>query len=77
MLGMMVEGQTNLDFTKETSVEQMIGQMKLSNAELKLYRAEKGYKEERNVELFKMMEAGALISKDGALFKTLDELKKQ
>lgn len=73
MRGLIVAGNSNLDFTKEQSPEQMLGQMKMSAAELKLYRAEKKYPADREAELFRMLEGGCLISKEGALYKTLEE----
>jgi hypothetical protein len=75
MLGMIVEGESNIDFTKETSLDQMMGQMKLSGARLKLYQAEKAYSPNREDELFKMLESGCLISKEGTMFKTLEQLR--
>jgi hypothetical protein len=75
MLGMIVEGESNIDFTKETSPDQMMGQMKLSGARLKLYQAEKAYSPNREDELFKMLESGCLISKEGTMFKTLEQLR--
>ncbi|MEM8908753.1 MAG: DUF6495 family protein [Bacteroidota bacterium] len=73
MRGIMVEGHSNIDFTKNHSPEQMIGQMKMSQAELKLYRAEKRYSKAREQELFQMLETGCLISK-GELFKILADM---
>lgn len=74
MLGVRVEGDSRIDFTRDESPEQMAGQMMLSGAKLKLYRAEKVYQKERKQELFDLMENGALISRDGAMYKTLQEL---
>ncbi len=76
MRGLLVEGETNLDFTKEQSPEQMIGQMKMSEASLKLYRAEKKYGKDRELELFQMMETGCLIS-DGTLYKLLESMDQE
>ncbi|MEM9824356.1 MAG: DUF6495 family protein [Bacteroidota bacterium] len=76
MRGMMVEGRSNIDFTKDQSPEQMLGQIKLSNAQVKVYRAEKKYKEGREKELFQMMETGCLISKEGEIFKLLEGFDK-
>lgn len=75
MLGLKVEGDTQLDFTQNHSPEQMMQMVQLSGAKLQLYRGEKEYKQEREQELFNMMENGARISKDGALYKTLESLK--
>ena len=74
MLGIRVEGSSNLDFTKNESPELMLAQMKLSEASLQLYRGEKAYEGPREHELFRMLESGALISRDGAMYKLLEGL---
>ncbi len=76
VLGLVVEGETLLDFTQNQSPEQMLQQMQLSGASLKMYEGERAYRKLREMELFELMENGALISKDGALFKTVEQLKK-
>ena len=75
MNGLLVEGKTSFDFTQEQSSQQMLQQIQLAGARLKLYTAEKAYSRGRDMEIFEMMENGALISKDGSLFKTLEGLK--
>ncbi|MCB0585436.1 MAG: hypothetical protein KDD06_08945 [Phaeodactylibacter sp.] len=75
MNGLLVDGQTSFDFTLEQSPQQMLQQIQLTGARLKLYTAEKAYSRGRNMEIFEMMENGALISRDGSLFKTLEGLK--
>jgi hypothetical protein len=75
LLGLRVEGNTELDFTSELPPQEMIRQLQNSDASLKLYAAEKAYKPERRQELFRMMESGALISKDGAMYKLLEGLR--
>ena len=75
MLGILIEGNTSFNLTQDLSPEQMIQQIHLTGAKVKLYSAEKAYDKERPVEIFDWMERGALISKDGHLFKTLDALK--
>lgn len=74
MVGLMVAGETSIDFSKDMPAEEMIQALKQSNAEVKLYRAEKNYKPNRKAELFKMLESGCLITNDN-LFKTLIRLK--
>ncbi len=75
VLGLVVEGETLLDFTQNQSPEQMLQQMQLSGASLKMYEGERSYRKQRELELFELMEKGALISKDGALYKTVDQLR--
>ena len=74
MMGLFVEGNIEVDFRGNHSSEKLMELIK-NKASLKLYSAEKTYKGDRLQELFKMMENGCLISKDGALFKTLSALK--
>ena len=74
MLGLFVEGHSNLDFTKPTDPKLMIEQLKKSSAQLKLYQAEKQFSKQREMELFEMMENGCMISK-GDLFHTLQQLR--
>ena len=76
MLGLEVKGETELDFTKTTDPAEMNRQIHTSGAKASVYRAEKQYKGDRKMELFKMMESGCLIAK-GVLFQALDELTKQ
>ena len=75
MIGLLIEGNTQLDLTQNLAPEQMISMLQLSGAELKMYSGERAYQKEREVELFELMEQGALISRDGHLFKTLQGLK--
>lgn len=74
MIGIVIEGQSSLDFRQNLDPQQMMTQLSLSGAQLKLFKGEKTYKKERNIELFDLMEQGALISRDGHLFKTLSQL---
>jgi len=75
MLGLLVDGKTEFDFTKNLSPEQMIGNLQLSGAKLKMYRGERTYKRDRKLEIFDLMQQGALISKKGEMFHTLQNLK--
>ncbi len=72
---MLVEGNTSFDLTSNLNPQQMMQQLQISGAKLKLYTAEKKYDGDRKKEIFGWMERGALISKDGMLFKTLSNLK--
>ena len=75
LIGVSVEGAKDIDFTIDQSPDEMITQFKNSDAQLKLYQAEKSYKGNREKELFSMLEAGCVIS-NGELFTTLEGLKK-
>jgi len=75
LMGIAVSPDAGVDFTKDLSPQDMIKILKESSSEIQIYTAEKGYNDNREKELFQMMESGCLISKDGYLFKTLDQLK--
>ncbi len=75
MLGLIIEGETLVDFTQNQDPMQMLQQMQLSGAKLKMYQGEKEYKKQREIELFELLEQGAFISKDGALYKTVEKLR--
>lgn len=75
MIGILIDGPSQLDFTQqEVSPQEMMMQLQRSNARLKMYQGEKQYQKAREEELFELMENGAMISKDGAMFKTLTSL---
>lgn len=74
LLGLVVDGASDLDFSQNMAPEQMMTILQSSGAQLKLYQAEKPYKKEREVELFEMMESGCLISK-GELYQILQGLR--
>lgn len=75
LLGLRIEGESTIDFTKNQAPAEMLQLLQASKAKLQLYEGEKAYSKERALELFGMMENGALISKDGNLYKMLNGLK--
>lgn len=75
MMGIQAQGSSELDFTKNESPGQMMDQIQKAGAKLQLYSGEKAYQPNREQELFRMMESGALISKDGEMYHTLAGLK--
>ena len=76
LIGVEVVGVNTIDFTQKQAAPEMFAQFRLAPAgSLKMYSAEKGYKENnRSQELFRMMESGSLIS-DGQLFRLLKDMK--
>ncbi len=76
MNGILLEGESDLDLRQNIAPEQMLQLMRKSGAKLKMFSGEKTYQPSREEEIFKLMEQGALISKDGALYLALEELKK-
>ncbi len=75
LIGIAVSPNAGVDFTKDLSSQDMMKILKESSQEIQIYTAEKDYNDNREKELFQMMESGCLISKDGYLFKTLVQLK--
>lgn len=74
MVGITVEGKSDIDFSKEIDAEKMLHQINNSKASLKLMAANKKYKKTKELEIFDMMQWGCLIS-DGKLFQTLNAMK--
>lgn len=74
LLGLMVEGETEVDFTGDQSAGDMLGILQKSGASLKMYSAEKAYGGSREQELFRMLEQGCLISKEGEMYKLLNSV---
>ena len=74
MRGIRVEGETDLDFTQTADPATMAVQLQSSQAKLQMYTGERAYRNGRTKEAFELMQQGALISKDGALFKALGAL---
>lgn len=75
MYGLIAEGVTDLDFTSQDQPAVMMDKMKKSGANLKVYTAEKVYKDGKRLEeIFRMLEGGSKISPDGAMFKLLKGL---
>ena len=76
LMGLKVEGESDLDFTHDISPEEMMVKLQSSDAKLQMYSANKKYKDDdRLQEIFQMMQWGSLIS-DGKLFHLLQTLKK-
>ncbi len=67
MVGMKIDAQSDIDFTKPEDVEKA---MKQPPGDIEVYSASRDYKSEREQELFSMTENGARIT-DGKLFKAL------
>lgn len=77
MLGILVEGKSDLDLSKDDSPADMMQKLQTSEAALKVFSGEKKYKKEKALEIFELMQEGALISHDGNMFKLLSQLVQQ
>ncbi len=75
MNGLLIEGETTLDFTQNLPPDRMLQMLNVSGAALKFFSGERAYRKSREEDLFELMENGALISKDGNLYQTLESLK--
>ncbi len=75
MVGLKIEGETELDLTQNQAPETMMQLLRLSGAQLKLLHGTKTYQKERELELFHLMESGARISRDKRLFQLLKDLR--
>lgn len=75
MNGIRVEGQTAIDFTRDQDATTLIQLFQLSAGKLKIFTAEKGYKKDRLLEIFDLMQSGAQILKNDRLFNTIEQLK--
>ena len=73
LVGLQVEGESDLDFRKNMTPDQMISALQQSDAKLQIYQAEKSYTKAREIEVFNMMESGCLIAQ-GDLYRTLVDL---
>lgn len=72
LIGIKVIGADRIDFTQQQTAEEMLGKFRVApNGSVKMFTAEKGYKNgDRPQELFKMMQDGCLIAQ-GELFESL------
>jgi len=75
MVGLMIKGETDLDFRKNESPEDMLIQLRVKGAGVQLFSGSKPFKFTKEKEIFLLMEEGALISKDPSLFNSLSGLK--
>lgn len=73
--GLIMEGTAEIDLMSDLAPELMMSKLHGADVKLQVYTAEKGYKPDRETELFRMLEAGALISKDGQLFHVIEKYK--
>lgn len=71
--GLRINGDSPVDFATDATFEAIVRQMDAAGAQLQIYSAQKSYHPNREQELFDMLEAGARISRDGALFKAIGE----
>ena len=77
MNGLRIEGETEVDLRTNIPPQELMQQVHEAGAKMQIYSAEKAYKPDREQELFRMLEGGAQISRDGMLFKAIEEFKKQ
>lgn len=73
LIGLMVDGDSNIDFSQMESPQMMAQQIAASSAQLKMYAAEKSYQPDREMEIFRMMEGGCRIT-NGEIYALLEQL---
>lgn len=70
-----IDGETNIDLRDDLPPQELMKQVHESGAKMQIYSAEKDYRPNREQELFRMLEGGAQISRDGMLFKAIEGFK--
>lgn len=75
LLGILATRSRTIDFTAGDPILQIIEKAKSENSALQLFSAERTYKKEKAIEIFELLEQGALISRDGKVFKALQTIK--
>lgn len=72
LVGLTLDGASESDVFRPENTAEILQKIESGVIKAKVYTAEKGYQNgDREAELFKMIESGARISKDGHLYKTL------
>lgn len=74
--GLRVEGgDGQVDLTKNLPPQELMQSVHQAGAKMQVYSAEKIYRPDREQELFRMLEGGALIDREGKLFQAIEGLK--
>ena len=74
MLGIQINGEDQIDLRNDENATFLLEEISKSNSDLQLLSAEKNYRVDKNLEIFKFMEEGYLISK-GHIYESLYSLK--
>ncbi|RMF01836.1 MAG: hypothetical protein D6772_04255 [Bacteroidetes bacterium] len=72
--GLRIEGGQGIDLTQNLAPEELMALLRSSGARVQVYAAEKRYQPNREQELFRMLEGGAQIDREGALYQALVEV---
>jgi len=75
MNGIRIDGETKVDMRDDLPPQELMQQVHEAGAKMQIYSAEKGYRPDREQELFRMLEGGAQISRDGMLFRAIEGFK--
>lgn len=75
LLGLKHQSGRAVNFQQLDLTNDLIDLIKDPSISFEIYSAEKSYQPDRKQELFRMLENGCLISKEGTLYKTLDQWK--
>ncbi|MEL7221433.1 MAG: DUF6495 family protein, partial [Bacteroidota bacterium] len=68
-------GETKVDMRDDLPPQELMQQVHEAGAKMQIYSAEKAYRPDREQELFRMLEGGAQISRDGMLFRAIEGFK--
>ena len=74
MVGLVIDGAVNIDFSQNEDPAEMITRFQEENGVLKIIRGERPHQDTRELEIFKSMAQGYLISKNKALYKSIKEI---
>ncbi len=75
LLGLKYQSGKSINFQDINLGSELVDLINDSSISFEIYSAEKSYQPDRKQELFKMIENGCLISREGTLYKTLDNWK--
>ncbi|MEO0875110.1 MAG: DUF6495 family protein [Bacteroidota bacterium] len=75
MNGLLMEGKAEIDLTTDLPPAEMFNILQAADVKLQIYTAQKGYVPGRAAELFRMLEGGAKISREGQLFRAIEGFK--
>lgn len=75
MNGLRMEGEAEIDLTTDLPPAEMMKILQKADVKLQIYTAEKAYLPDRSTELFRMLEGGAKISREGQLFLAIEAFK--
>ena len=74
MVGLVINGSESIDFTQNEDPAEMITKFQNEGGSLRIITGERPHENTREVEVFKNMSEGYLISKNKQLYKALKDI---